>query len=485
MDHRHPKVRRAFAVLEMIFVGLLGAGVGIALGAHVTAKAGPFDATMSLRPSLSGGTIVHVAPLGHIRLDTHAGPLSLRARLDELRPSEATAIVRNPEVLKGIEDELANDVRDGLRTLVLKALLFGAVGAAAATALVVRRPHAVLVGLLSGVLAMALTGGVAALTWSPKSIAEPRYTGLLSRAPAAIGDARQILSRFSEYRAQLSGLVLNVSRLYETASSLPTREPDEDVIRVLHVSDIHLNPAAFDLIEQLIEQFHVDVVVDTGDIADWGSPVESDLAKRIGPLRVPYVFVRGNHDSAETARAVAAQPNAIVLAGQTQTIAGVRFFGIADPRFTPDKRESDDPEAQKTTMTAFAQEVDEKMRLDPGKPQVLVVHDPAAAELVVSNERVPLVLAGHTHEFKEQRKGLSTLFVLGSTGGAGLRGLQKESPTPLSAAVLYLNKKTGRLAAYDEVSVGGLGEESVQISRHVVEVPEEPTTGAGPAAERS
>jgi predicted MPP superfamily phosphohydrolase len=462
----------------MVLVGLLGAGVGIALGAHVRSPVGPFDATLSLRPSLSGGTVVQVAPLGRIRLATHSGPLSLRARLDELRPSEATAIVRNPEVLRGIEDEIGDDVRDGLRTLVLKAIFFGLLGAAATTFLVMRRPKAVGVGLLAGLVGMLATGGLAALTWSATSIAEPQYTGLLSKAPAAIGDARQILSRFSEYRAQLSGLVLNVSRLYETASSLPIRQPDEDVIRVLHVSDIHLNPAAYDLIEQLIEQFQVDVVVDTGDLADWGTPFESDLTKRIGPLGVPYVFVRGNHDSAGTARAVAAQGNAIVLDGTTHTVAGVRFFGMADPRFTPDKRESDDPEAQAATIKAFSEVLDERMRVDPDKPQVLLIHDPASAELAIANERVPLVLAGHTHQFKEQRVGLTTVFVLGSTGGAGLRGLQTEKPTPLSAAVLYLDKKTGRLAAYDEVSVGGLGQESVQISRHVVEVPDQPTPGA-------
>ena len=123
IHHRHPRVRHALALIGVGLVGLLGAGIGIALFAHVTSPVGPFDATLSLRPSLSGGTVVQVAPLGHIRLHTHSGPLSLRARLDELRPSEATAIVRNPDALRGVESEMADDVRDGLRTLVLKAIV--------------------------------------------------------------------------------------------------------------------------------------------------------------------------------------------------------------------------------------------------------------------------------------------------------------------------------------------------------------------------
>jgi hypothetical protein len=82
---------------------------------------------------------------------------------------------------------------------------------------------------------------------------------------------------------------------------------------------------------------------------------------------------------------------------------------------------------------------------------------------------VPLVLAGHTHERKVSELGDGTvLMVEGSTGGAGLRGLQGEYPEPLTCTVLYLDPATGRLEAYDEITLGGLGETEVTIQRTVV-----------------
>jgi hypothetical protein len=62
----------------------------------------------------------------------------------------------------------------------------------------------------------------------------------------------------------------------------------------------------------------------------------------------------------------------------------------------------------------------------------------------------------------------SVLMVQGSTGGAGLRGLEGEYPEPLTCTVLYLDPDTGALRAYDEITLGGLGETEVTIQRTVV-----------------
>ena len=132
-------------------------------------------------------------------------------------------------------------------------------------------------------------------------MAEPRYTGLLTRAPAAVGDIDRVLDRFGEYREQLGDLVDNMATLYLAGRDLPVFEANSRLIRVLHVSDVHLNPEAFDLMERLVEQFEVDAIADTGDLTDWGTDPEAQLVARIGQLRVPYVYVRGNHDSPQHA----------------------------------------------------------------------------------------------------------------------------------------------------------------------------------------
>jgi hypothetical protein len=56
--------------------------------------------------------------------------------------------------------------------------------------------------------------------------------------------------------------------------------------------------------------------------------------------------------------------------------------------------------------------------------------------------------------------------VQGSTGGAGLRALEGEDPTPVTLSVLYLDPDTRRLVAWDDITLGGLGLTSAEIQRH-------------------
>jgi hypothetical protein len=61
------------------------------------------------------------------------------------------------------------------------------------------------------------------------------------------------------------------------------------------------------------------------------------------------------------------------------------------------------------------------------------------------------------------------LFVEGSTGGAGLRGLQGEDPHPLTATVLYFDEETLRLVAYDRITIKGFGETGATIDRQIID----------------
>ena len=57
------------------------------------------------------------------------------------------------------------------------------------------------------------------------------------------------------------------------------------------------------------------------------------------------------------------------------------------------------------------------------------------------------------------------MMVEGSTGGAGLRGLQGDTPTPLELSVLYFDT-SHMLQAYDEITLGGTGQSAGQRDRH-------------------
>jgi predicted phosphodiesterase len=472
-------ISRLLLGLELAAVGLLGAVLGLLVAGSVTAPVGPFTADLSLRPSLSGGTVVHVPPLGELQLDTHAGPVRLDVRVAQLRSEAARSIVADPESLRGLGEDVNGDLRDGVQELVLRTLLVTVAGAALLGLLVFRRGRATLAAAGSGLAALVAAAGVIALTADERALAEPRYTGLLASAPTAVGDVRDIVERFDAYRLQLGRLVANVSELYSVTSALPVFTPDDDTVRVLHVSDLHLNPASYDIIGSVVEQFGVDVVVDTGDITDFGSAAESRYVMGIAEVDAPYVWIRGNHDSSLTQAVVEAQPNAVVLDGpEVVEVAGVRFLGQGDPRFTPDKTTRDD-DAPTEVLTAVGNALRRAYEQADEKPDVVLVHDPISAGPLVGE--APLVLAGHRHQRAVDTEDGTTLMVQGSTGGAGLRALEGEEPTPITLTVLYLDPTSGELQAYDALTLGGLGLNDARISRTVVAEPEpEPTPTPSP-----
>ena len=456
---------------------LIGATLALLVAGSVQAEVGPFDTTVSARPGLTGYTTVRLAPLGSIQLDTHDAPIGLELRVDELRLDEAERIAGDPTVLASLEDEIAADARRALLLLAFRGALVAVVGAALAALAASPRLLSAAVGAATGAVFAAALGLSAAATFDADAVAEPRYSGLLTVAPSAVGDVEGVVERFGEYRAQLTKLVGNVVTLYRAGQGLPGFDPDDGTVRVLHVSDIHLNPQAFDLIDLLVDQFDIDAVADTGDITDWGTEPETASLDRIAGVGVPYVWVRGNHDSATTQRAVAAQPNAVVLDGEAATVAGLRFWGVSDRRYTPNKDQPSGVDEERDQAEAFAPELARRLAADePPAVDIVLVHDARMAGDI--GGKVPLVLAGHTHSPREASIDTTKLLVEGSTGGAGLRGLQGEEPEPLTCSVLYFDPDTDRLIAFDRLTVRGLGDTGARIDRHVVEDREEPVGNA-------
>ena len=445
-------------------VGALG---GIVVAADVQVPIGPFTATLLARPALDGRTRVNLAPLGTIRLDTHDAPLAIDVRVEELRLDEAEAIARDPALLERFEADLVTDAKSALRALAVRTVLAAVLGGLLAALVSALAWRSLLVGgVVSSVLVAGVLGATLA-TWQAEALAEPQYTGLLTIAPKAVGDVEAVIERFGEYRAQLADLVENVITLYGVGANLPSFDPSRATTRLLHVSDVHLNPQAFDLMRRVVDQFDVDAVVDAGDTTDWGSEPESQLLDQIPQLGVPYVWVRGNHDSGLTQAAVAAKPNSVVLDGEARDVAGLRMWGIGDPRYTPDKSQPVGKDVERDQAAEAAPRVAAALAgTMPPPVDVVVVHDARVA--AAAGDLTPLVLAGHTHEPRQSTLGNAILLVEGSTGGAGLRGLQGAAPEPLTCSVLYFNPATNALVAYDRITVEGLGQTGVRIERHTV-----------------
>ncbi|RFU23505.1 metallophosphoesterase [Geodermatophilus marinus] len=443
-----------------------GALIGIALLGRVDAPIGPFDATLAFRP-LGGGADLDIPPLGALEVDAYDGPLRLEIQLNRVDELRATALATDPSELDDVVDQVSADLRDAVERVAVLTALAALTGATATSLVVLRRRRETVIALGLSTLLVGGTAGLAGATWRPEALSQPTYTGLLVNATSLIGTAQDIVARFDAYRASLEDIVTNVSTLYSTLSALPAPGAPDDAVALLHVSDLHLNPAGFDLMAQVAEQFRVDAVLDTGDITDWGSPPENQLVARVGLLGVPYVYIRGNHDSAVTAALVAAQGNATVLDSSAVTVAGLEVVGTPDPRFTPDPASDVDGDSLEQTGEDLAELAEGLDR----PPAIAMVHDPAQAAPL--DGVVPLVLAGHTHERTVTGLDEGTLLMVqGSTGGAGLRALQGEYPEPLTCTVLYLDPGTGALTAYDDITLGGLGETEVTIERTVVPPPD-------------
>ena len=462
---------RAARVLAALLLGLVGGWLGLTVAGTVHHEVGPLNTSMRLQPTWGGGTTVVVPPLGELRLDTHVGVLGVRATLEGLDVEEARVLVAAPERLADLKPQAVADIRWALTMAVLRAGLAATVGALLLGALAFRRVGAALVAGATALVAVGGSAGVAVVTANPASIAEPRYTGLLTDAPTVVGTAESLVTDFSRYGDQLAQVVRNVSGLYAATSTLPLMPASDDTVRLLHVSDLHLAPQAWDTVRTVADQYDVDVIVDSGDITDHGSRAENRYVEEIRHLPVPYVWVRGNHDSAVTQRAMKRQRNVVVLDGRPRRVAGLTFLGLGDPTFTPDKSGTATPELVASAAERLATKVEKH-----GDVDVAVFHDPTPA--AVLDGLVPVSLHGHLHYRKVTQGEDGTWFMTqGSTGGSGLRALEPEEPAPILLSVVYLDRATGTLRGYDDIRLGGLGSTSAQIQRHVVDAaPEGPET---------
>lgn len=478
-----PDLQRLSWRLSVVVLAFIGAGIGLALAGSVTQSVGPVHAKFALRPSASmqGGTSINIPPLGSLELKTNKGPVQLDATVTDIDSDSAQRLINDPSLIKGIEKRVTHDVNAALIQLLIRALFAALIGAAVLIFVVTRRWRASVAGLVVVGLAALATGGIAYGTWNSKALAEPRYTGLLSRAPTMVGNVQDIVNRFGKYSTELAHLVTNVSKLYSVTSTLPEFTPtQDDTIKVLDVSDIHDNPEAWSVIESISSQFNIDFVIDTGDLTDHGFAAENGITAGIAALGKPYVWIKGNHDSALTVDAVKAERNAIVLDDSAATVDGLRIYGTFDPRFTPDL-ETADSSLTDSSMTALGESVAEQVASEHPPIDIVMVHDPVEGRPL--DGVVPLVLAGHVHKHSvEHLKKGTTLFIQGSTGGAGLRALDHDTPTPLEASVLYFSRTTHKLQAYDDITLGGLGLTSVDVVRHIVAKPaESPTPSPGPS----
>lgn len=445
--------------LLIVVVALVSGGVALTTWGSSSQDIGPLKTRLSIVPSLSGGVTVHVPPLGRLELPTHAGPLRLSATVTGVDLPRARLLLNSPTPRRTVGAQVAVDSVDALAAAAVRGALVALLASGVTCAVVFRRPRAVVGGTAMVMVVMLGAATVAATTVRTQALSEPKFDGLLAQAPVLVGRVQD----FDAYSERMAELTANVARVYGSLATLPAA-PAEDSTRVLWVSDIHNNPQSYTVMRQLVEQFNVDAIVDTGDIVDVGSALENRLLTRISGFDVPYVYVRGNHDSRTVTQAfIAQQPGARVLDdGEVVEVAGVHFAGIGDPLFRPNKTVDSQREADDDALRAAGERLRAAIEESAASVDVAVVHNPKVARPLSGS--VPLVLDGHTHERRSQLHDGTLELTQGSSGGAGLRTLDGDEALPLQASVLHFDA-AGALLAVDDITVGGVGQRSVTLER--------------------
>ena len=439
-------------------VALAAAGTAMSAWGATPHTIGPLQTRIAVVPAWGGGITVGVPPLGRLELPTHAGPLRVRASVTGIAPGRARSLLTAQAPARTVTQQVTADSQDAVAEAAARAALVALLAAGVTCAVVFRRRRAVLGGTAVVTAALLVSAGVAGATLRTEALTEPRFEGLLAQAPALVGRV-QDFDAYSQRVAQLTG---NVARVYGSLATLPAA-PDEESTQLLWVSDIHLNPAAFAVMRRLVEQFEVEAIVDTGDLTDLGTAAENSLVDAVGTFDVPYVWVRGNHDSLGTQAFLEKQPGVqVVDDGDVVTVAGIRIAGIGDPLYTPNKRVKTDSERNASTLRAAGEELLEAISAQTEPVDVAIVHEPPMAEPLMGS--VPLVLDGHVHERRSRVADGTLELTQGSSGGAGLRTLDDEKALPLQMSVLHFDR-AGALLAVDDITIGGLGERSVTVER--------------------
>jgi predicted phosphodiesterase len=444
-----------------ILAGALGALLAISFLARQEVTVGPATVRLEAGAALTGSSRLAVPPFGSVSARTHLGQLAFRATIDDvdvrrlgrlLEGSPGPAGPGGPRFaeLEATLGPLEEQARQAATGFVLRIALLGLAGGLATVLLFPRRTRQRLLRCgLGGLTATLLLLGPALATYDLAAFREPRYDGALEYAPALIGDVRTGLDRLRTLREEMVRIGRNLDRAYAALAN-PVGDLDGDgTVRVLHVSDLHLNPAGFDLAERLADQFDVAAVVDTGDMGTWGFPREPEVAANVGRFDVPYLFVKGNHDDQDMVEAVAANDNARVLDRSGAEVAGIRFFGVADPTFTPGKgHQVEEFEELKIRQSVGVADAVEAQAL---RPDVLLVHDGRLA--AYARGHVATVLEGHLHRFGTEVVNGTRTLMSGTTGAGGPDNFRAEDPPAADAQVIYFDPETRRPVAVDRITV--------------------------------
>jgi predicted phosphodiesterase len=413
------------ALLLTLLAALAAAPLAAVWGishAQVEDYLGPHRA--SFASNFNGEVKVNLGPIGNAYLDSPVPPIGLTITVggvggasqnlgslfSEQTLAAYTSLYTEPEEsISGIVERLSQDaVQEALKAEAV--LLLGVaiwrlrrqlLAPWIVTRVTTRRAAVIYLTVLALVVSSILIPQTQKASRYPVSIADGgRFSSLTVDSVLLAG----MLDRGIKGIKLLSGRQQRAVKNYlDTAAvsmsqqldALPKPSSDESMI--LGISDLHCNKATTELISRLVLATDPSLVVSSGDDTVNGTAAERGCIRREATISqgIPFLVATGNHDSDITEAQMKAA-GMTVLDGQIVEAAGLRVLGDDDPEHNipfsvdriKDRPESEEQMAQRLVDLARGRRAD-----------VLVVHQPVAARVIMEAQNPPasLVLWGHYH----------------------------------------------------------------------------------------
>lgn len=231
--------------------------------------------------------------------------------------------------------------------------------------------------------------------------------------------------------------------LVEIRHVLPTLPPACQGLRLLHLSDLHLETArSYEIVRDQVAALEFDVIVCTGDFAE-GPGADRLVASFFGPLLAsrprPCLGVLGNHDRAGLLPALH-RAGVDILMNDSREIAscgpGLWFAGVDDP------------------ATFGTDDLDRALaRVPPAACVVLLAHSPDLTA-AAAGRGCALYLCGHTHGGQFRLPGVGPLGYRRRYPHARIAGVwQHEGMSGYTSAGLGAHLGLPRVGCIPEVAV--------------------------------
>ena len=428
--------------LLVLFAGCIAGGIAATTLFPTTAQTLNYSASLRLSANPNDISAIHSPTVfGDIDMDFAApvpavgvlASLQVKPRITELlsRPHiSVSSLQPGPLEL----EKAARDAAFGLAWRFAAGSLFIAllaIGAYAAWAHARPRHRRVAVALGCWALSCLVTFGSVVLAYRPERLEAFKLTGILGAVQRNSDLLAGVETRAEQTTPYLKNLLALSGALQEKYRPQALSRPV--AARILLVSDIH-GANQYPLMKTIVKQEGIDVVIDTGDLVNFGSVAEADAAgifSGIRSLGVPYLFVRGNHDARSHTDAallsrMAKVPNVVLLQPDeeqytVQSVAGIRIAGFNDPRWFGDDNR-DNAAKQKPAAAAFT-----RAMADLPVPDLVVSHEPGATSAI---DRAGVKVHGHLHtpQLKDNTIGVGT-FTGGGPFSHFLQGAKGEELT--------------------------------------------------------